>query len=343
MTATRPATSASGTSAAVITGPTATATTSCTPPGGQGLPSSFFPPYFSGGLYPELTTIAAQDTYLTDALTTLAITTLPAGPEGAEPFFIDLNYYAPHVPIEGPADLVAKYEALLGTGPDVLPQPQYAAMVENIDRQVGRLVDTLAARGLLENTVILFTSDHGALTVQEVPGFDQFTPPTTSGPLRGGKGYLYEGGLTVPLIAFAPGRFAPLVDDFPTTNTDLFATLTHLAGTPESTLDGSPIPSLTGQPTPQRDLYWHFPHYSPQRGRPAGVIISGDHKLIDWFSNVDTNYLFNIAIDRGETTNLLPTQSALAGTLLQQLEEWRQSVGARPMTVNPDYDPEDCD
>ena len=310
--------------------------------GPQGLPRSFARPFFNGNPYPELNTIAGEDDFLTDALTTLAVSTLPAAGAEAEPFFLNLNYYSPHVPILGPPELVAKYEAIIGDDPDALPRPHYAAMVERIDQQVGRLVDTLEARGLLENTVILFTSDHGALTVREVPGFDQHTPPTTSFPLRGGKGMIYEGGLRVPLIAYNPARFAPAVDGVPNTNTDYLPTITTLAGQITTTPDGEPIPALTAAPAPDRALYWHFPHYSPQRGKPAAAIIDNGDKYIEWYSNVDSTYYFQLNDDPGEAMTSLNQRPARVEELATKLSAWRDSLGARYMTPNPDFDGSDC-
>ena len=307
--------------------------------GGQGLPNSFFPPYFNGNPYPELNTLAGEDTFLTDALTTLAIEALP---NDTTPFFLNLNYYAPHVPIMAPPDLVAKYEARIGPDTSFLPRPHYAAMIEAIDRQVGRLVDTLTQRGLLDETIILFTSDHGALTVKEVPGYDTHTPPTTIGPLRGGKGSVFEGGLRVPLIAYAPARYAPLVDPYVNVNLDLFPTITHLAGISQRTPDGLPIPSLTGEAALARNLYWHYPHYSPQRGQPAGVVRKGDDKLIAWYSDVDSLYMFDLQADMSEQTNLEPQNPAVANQLKSELEAWLQLVGARLMKPNPAYDPVNC-
>ena len=308
--------------------------------GAQGLPNSFFPPYFNNGGYPELTSIAADDNYLTDALTTLAIETLP---ENDDPFFLHLNYYSPHVPIQGPPELVAKYEAILGENPDTLPRPHYAAMVERIDEQVGRLLVALEQRSLLDNTVVLLTSDHGALTVEEVPGFDEHTPPNTSAPLRDGKGYLYEGGIRVPLIAYGPGLFGAAVESHPTTNTDFFPTFTHLACAPESTPDGAVIPILTDTERIPRELFWHFPHYSPQRGLPGGAILDHPYKLIERYAVVDTLLLFQLEQDTSEQTNLASEQPERAEELRDRLDEWRVSVGARRMTPNPGYDAEDCE
>lgn len=310
--------------------------------GGQGLPRSFFRPFFNGDPYPELQTIAGQDEHLTDAITTLAIEALPT--DGG-PFFLDLNYYSPHVPIEGPPELVAKYDSIIGNDPDALPRPEYAAMVERIDQQVGRLVDTLTARGLLDNTIILFTSDHGALTVEEVPAFAAHTPPTDSGPLRAGKGYIFEGGLRVPLIAYAPGRFAPGLDDYPNVNTDYLPTLTALAGQTATTPDGQPIPSLTGAPPVDRALYWHFPHYSPQRGWPAAAIIEGGDKYVEWYADVDSTYFFSLIEDPGEAMPDRTNAAALTGRaaeLATRLTAWRDSIGARPMRANPAFTAEDC-
>ncbi len=308
--------------------------------GGRGLPDSFFPPYFNGGLFPELRDLAPDDTYLTDALTTLAIRSLPQ--DTSQRFFLNLNYYSPHVPIEGPPELVEKYETILGDNPDTLPRPHYAAMVERIDQQVGRLIDTLRSKLLLDNTVIIFTSDHGALTVEEVPQFAAHTPPTRSGEYRDGKGYLYEGGLRVPLIVYSPGFFTSQVDSFFTINTDWMPTLTNLAGSQVASPDGVAIPSITGEPAPDRDLFWHYPHYSPQRGQPGGVVIDYPYKLIQWYSDVDSSYVFDLESDPGETTDISDNVPDTKAALIENLEKWKSSIGAREMLLNPAYDPENC-
>jgi uncharacterized sulfatase len=197
----------------------------------------------------------------------------------------------------------------------------------------------------MENTIILFTSDHGALTVEEVPAFAAHTPPTDSGPLRDGKGYIYEGGLRVPLIAYAPGRFDPAVIDEPNMNLDYFPTITALAGNPETTPDSEPITALTGG-TPRsepRTFFWHFPHYSPQRGSPAGAVIEGPDKYIEWYSDVDSTYLFNLNDDPGETMPQDGNSAARAAELREKLTAWRDSLGARMMTVNPQFTGEDCE
>ncbi|MEL6923597.1 MAG: sulfatase [Bacteroidota bacterium] len=315
--------------------------------GPQGLPVSFFPPYFNGNNYPELSTIASGDDYLTEALVTLSLEAIPANAD--QPFFQQLSFYAPHVPIMGPPDLVEKYETIIGDNPDALPRPHYAAMVEAIDRSVGRLLAALEQRGQLENTIVLFTSDHGALTVREVPGFDAHTPPTTSGPLRDGKGYLYEGGLRVPLIVNCPQRYTPSVEDRKTSNVDFFSTFAHLAkacsDVPEekcNTLDGQPVPAMTDARYMERPLFFHYPHYSPQRGEPGAVMITEAHKLIQWFSPVDSLYLFELDQDTAEINNLAFAKSAVADSLNQVLKNWQDSIGARAMNINPNYVEENC-
>lgn len=149
---------------------------------------------------------------------------------------------------------------------------------------------------------MVFTSDHGGLRVPEGP----HARIIHSTPFRAGKGYLYEGGLRVPLIVRWPGRVpASRRANTPVINTDWLPTLAEIAGarTPRG-LDGVSIASLLlgrGQPKP-RPFYWHFPHYTNQGRQPAGAVRDGDWKLVEYYENGRTEP-FNLATDTSEATD----------------------------------------
>ena len=183
--------------------------------GEEGLPKSFFYPFFNGKPYPDLLADTKEEDYLDDALTTKAISFMQEKKDTR--FFLELNFYSPHVPIEGKPVLVQKYAAKrVVINYKGLPEDEYAAMVENIDYNVGRVIKFLKENALDKNTLVIFTSDNGGLNVEEVPAFAKHTPPTTNAPLRGGKGYLYEGGIREPWIMWMPsvvkkGRVDPTI------------------------------------------------------------------------------------------------------------------------------------
>lgn len=136
--------------------------------------------------------------------------------------------------------------------------------------------------GLATNTIVVFTSDNGGLHVPEGP----HARVTHNGPFRAGKGYLYEGGLRIPSIVRWPGRIpAGRVEDAPTINTeDRMPTLLELAGlTAGPGLDGVSVARpLTGRGQwPERRLFWHFPHYTNQGGRPGGAMREGRWKYLE--------------------------------------------------------------
>lgn len=240
-------------------------------------------------------------------------------------------------------ELIAKYRAL--------PRPErgqnnpvYAAMIESMDDSIGRLTRKLEQLGLSENTVFIFTADNGGLSTPE--GAD--TPATDNAPLRAGKGYLYEGGIRVPLIITWPkGIKAGSVNRTPVYSADLFATAVELAGAKNTTgLDGvSLLPLLTGRGRFNRDaIYWHYPHYSNQSvngghlDQPGSAIRQGDLKLIEFYQDNHLE-LYDLKNDLGERHDLARSRPQQATQLRQKLAAWRQAVGAQMMTPNPEYKP----
>jgi arylsulfatase A-like enzyme len=256
-----------------------------------------------------------------------------------------------HIPLQAPAELIEKYKAKakrLGLEEKPLEKgepypttkkqgrfvmrrtlqsdPVYAAMIENVDTNVGRLVGAIEKARLNDNTIVILTSDNGGVSTSE-------GSPTCNLPLRDGKGWLHEGGIREPLIVVWPGKtLAGSVCDTPVTSPDFLPTLTGRA-----TEDGIDItPLLEGTTIAARDLFWHYPHYGNQGGTPGGAIRSGDWKLIEFYEDGRLE-LFNLKDDIGETKDLSKENPQKTRELHEKLIAWRSSVNAKMPTKNPDW------
>jgi arylsulfatase A-like enzyme len=215
--------------------------------------------------------------------------------------------------------------------------PLYAAMMESLDDSVGRILTKLDELKLADDTLVIFTSDNGGLHVPEGP----HPRVTHNTPFRAGKGYLYEGGLRVPLIVRGPGIPAGRVVDAPMVNTDWLPTFLELAGAPAApNLDGVSQMNLlrTGKPASgARTLFWHIPHYTNQGSRPAGAVRDGRWKLVEHYDSGQVE-LFDLDADVSESHDLSKAEAARTAALRQRLREWRASVAAQENTPNPGVD-----
>lgn len=264
---------------------------------------------------------------------------------------------AVHVPIHAPVELVARYEAkardagLAGIDPfeageplttwhqdgqrvrrrGVQSDPAYAAMVDNLDANVGRLLDALDRTGLAGNTIVVFTSDNGGLSTAE-------GSPTSNLPLCEGKGWTEEGGVRVPLIVRWPATVTggTRVGE-PVTSPDFYPTLLSAAGLPPQPVqhvDGVDFgPVLRGEPYDRGPLFWHYPHYSNQGGRPSAAVRDGRWKLIRQFEG-DPDRLYDIVADPGERTDLAADHPDLAARLADALRRWLEDVTAQVPRAN---------
>ncbi|MCE9545788.1 MAG: sulfatase [Planctomycetia bacterium] len=266
-----------------------------------------------------------------------------------KPFFAYLPFLAVHVPIGARHDLVEKYQRKKAAAPAdswghdrnskvrlVQNDAIYAAMIEQLDTAVGRVLTALEKNGLAERTIVVFMSDNGGLSTAE-------GHPTSNQPLRCGKGWPYEGGIREPWIIHAPRVAKPgSVCDTPVISTDFYPTLLDLAGLPpfpEQHRDGvSLVPLLKGNTLPPRPLFWHYPHYGNQGGAPCDAIRDGDWKLIEWFEDGKLE-LFNLKNDLSEQHNVAADHSDRVQELHKRLADWRESVGAVMPTPNPNWDP----
>ncbi len=289
--------------------------------------------------------------YLTDRLTDETIDFIRKNKDNH--FFSFLSFYTVHLPMQGKPEKVEKYRDKLSemnySGKEFIKKgdtyhkqwqnmPHYAAMVESMDENVGRLLQFLEQENLSENTIVVFTSDNGGMSISNRTD----NIPTTNLPLRAGKGYLYEGGIREPLIIRWPGKIENgTITDFPATGTDLYPTLLDVAGIqlkPQQHKDGISLkPLLEGREMDERPLFWHYPHYSGGLGgRPSGAVRSGDYKLIEFFEDNHIE-LYNLKNDIEEKTDLSKTQPEKAHELKQLLHQWRKDVGAQMPFPNPAY------
>jgi arylsulfatase A-like enzyme len=274
--------------------------------------------------------------YLTDRLTDEAVRFVDQNRE--QPFFIYLAHYAVHIPLQPKEDVAARYREVPKSDA-IHTNAVYAAMVESVDDSARRIMRKLEELSLADNTVVVFTSDNGGLSVREGAN----TPATSNHPLRTGKGYLYEGGIRVPLLIRWPAAVkAGSTCDVPVASADLYSTLIAAAGAEGNhVVDGqSLLPLMKQQHGFQpRALYWHYPHYSNQGGRPSGAIRKGDWKLIEFFED-GRRELYNLADDPSESRDQGDKARQKADDLVAELVRWRQTTGAKLPTPNPDYAPQ---
>ena len=278
-----------------------------------GGPPTFFDPY-------RIPTIEnrKQGEYLPDRLADESIAFLKANRE--RPFFLCLWNYTVHWPMEAPEALLEKYKTRTGPG---LNDTRYGAMIEAMDSAIGRILSALDELGLSENTLLVFTSDNGA-----------FGGVGDNRPLRGEKGYLYEGGIRVPLIVRWPGVTKPnSLCSAPTISTDFFPTLLEAAGVPlpvDQPMDGeSLVPLFRGESELKRDaIMFHYPNYAFHRGNRLGSAIrSGKYKLIEYFDDSSVE-LYDLSTDIGETKDLSAELPKVAGELRKKLTNWRKETDA---------------
>ena len=325
----------------------------------RGAPRTFFAPYGNPNLVD-----GPDGEHLTARLTDETLRLMEEFRDG--PFLLYLAYYTVHVYIrrvdgnvelelEAPDDLVAKYIAKarrLDPTSDDAPEfseeeqvwptderrrirtrqthPTYTAMVESMDQNVGRIMRKLDELGLSDNTVVIFTSDNGGLSTAE-------GHPTSNLPLRGGKGWVYEGGIREPFIIRAPGKTG--VSAFPVSSIDFYPTILELAGVSsrDHRVDGaSLVPLLRGERALDRAaLYWHYPHYANQGGFPGGAIRMGRYKLVERYEDGRV-HLYDLENDLDERHDVASENDARVGEMRERLHAWYRDVAAKFLSAKPD-------
>jgi len=330
--------------------------------GASGAPPSYFWPYekrkgADGGKGFEAYSGGAEGEYLVDRLTDEALQFIDDKKDS--PFLLVLAHYAVHTPIQAPQELSDKYRdkirdkdipeggpksdqdvAVDNTGEykTVQNNPVYAAMVESVDANLGRIEARLEKLGLADNTVIILTSDHGGLSSRGIDGNRELA--TSNLPYRHGKGWLYDGGIRVPMIVKWPGKVeAGTASAVQVTGTDHYPSLLAMAGLPlqpENHRDGrSYLPALQGKDYVRDPMFFHS-----SLGRPtqtgdtrSSAVIHGDWKLIQWYSledeSIERTELYNLRLDPREQDDRYAVEPEKARELEALLNGWKQSVNAR--------------
>ncbi len=326
---------------------------------------------------------AKKGDYYTDKLTDAALDFIERNKD--RPFFVHLEHFAVHDPIQGRKDLVAKYRKKLAAmpkpkGPKYILEPnpdgppltaaelkalekddrlelhqdkrvwwvkqvqdnvEFAGMLEATDQSLGRIRAKLKELGLAENTIVIFTADNGGMSASnQYRGINHPRRVLDSRfassnlPLRGAKGWNYEGGIRVPLIVHWPGQTkANSLSHAMVTGTDFYPTLLemiNLPALPKQHVDGkSFVPALKGKPHDRGPIYWHFPHYSNHGYQsPGGAIRLGNYKLLEYYENGNVQ-LFDLEKDLGEQNDLSKAQPETTKKLLKMLQDWRREVDAK--------------
>ena len=255
-------------------------------------------------------------------------------------------YYTPHTPFQARDSLVQKYTSK--THDNGQFDPVYAAMMEILDRNVGRILESLERLGLAENSIVVFFSDNGTAP---------FVAPDK--PFRGYKGTMYEGGIRVPLILRQPEISAkekekkwPERIDTHVIGTDLYPTLLDLAGInlPEDyPLDGQSLrPLLEAEAGYDHGpIFWHFPAYlrgeygmtSVWRTTPVSAVRFGNFKLLEFLEDGQLE-LYDLSNDPGESQNLAKKHPEKTKEMFKLLNDWRKGLDiSYPLEKNPDFDP----
>ena len=291
---------------------------------------------------PDVEQDGKEGDYISDLMTAKTIDMLRAAPAN-EPFFAHLAYYSVHTPLESKdadrkrnAKEIAAFD--YGDGPEYIEEgdgrrkmrqddADYAGMVENVDENVGKLLDYLESSGQMDNTIIVFTSDHGGLS----NGGSRWERllATSNLPLRAGKGWVYEGGIRVPLIISWPAQLQPRVDEHSIVmGMDLYPTLLDLvADVKVPNIDGKSFEGVLTETDiwDERTVYWTSRKARPHStgDYPMTAVRSGDHKLVHYDESGEVE-VFDLSQDEGELNDISKQQPELTAALLDRMKSWKK-------------------
>ena len=298
--------------------------------------------YYSPYKNPRLTD-GPEGEYLTDRLTEESISFIKERDKN-KPFAVFLSFYNVHTPIQPNLKHIDYYKDKLKTYSDTTTQtdiegdaisvlnqrnPDYASMVHSTDENIGKLISFLKQRNLYDNTLIIFTSDNGGLSTQAK------VAPTSTKPLRAGKGWLYEGGIRIPqLIKYINQKQQDLIN-VPVVSYDLFTTIVnHLKlDYIDEKKDGIDLSNLSKEKNKRDYILWHFPHYHASLWKPGSAIRNGDWKLLKFYEENKLE-LYNLKDDLSEQTDLSSKYPLVVKKLSYKMDEMLAEMNGKVPTIN---------
>lgn len=293
---------------------------------------------------PDLEEYFGSNIFLTEALTLEAIKSLEAPIQNKRPFYLNMAHYAVHTPIMADKRFFQKY---FDAGLDTV-EAAYATLIEGMDKSLGDIMDYIESKGEEKNTIIIFMSDNGGLSLSPPRGGK---PHSQNLPLRAGKGSVYEGGIRVPMIVKWPDIVKPgsvaggyiIIEDF-------FPTILELAAVnkynTEQAIDGksfAPVLKNSGyQPENNRAILWHYPNKWQKKDGPGinyfSALRQGDWKLV-YNLRTEKKELYDLKTDPGETNDLSQQHAEkvneLSRLLAERLREWKSPMPVLKATNKP--------
>jgi arylsulfatase A-like enzyme len=290
--------------------------------------------------------------YLTDDLTEQALSYIDnqTSNKSGKPFLLYYCPFAVHSPNQAPAETIKYFENKATKGWNGHVNATYAAMIKHLDLSVGKIMAKLEEKGISENTLIIFLSDNGGITV----GAGDKEVITNNSPLTGQKANVYEGGIRVPMIVSYKGTVkGKQFCNIPVDCNDIFPTLLEISGQPKAThpIDGQSIAGLLKDTKNKSKTYtrethfWHYPltvvYKNPEDNlafTPHSAVRKGDYKLIfDWYGRLR---LFNLKNDMSEKVNLAKKMPVKTRELFAELMNYLEKNVEKKYwpRKNPNYD-----
>ncbi len=270
-----------------------------------------------------------------------------------KPFYLQLSHYAMHAGFECLPETREKYARMpeiqeyyrqVGETAESIQRSHrdpatWMGMGEDLDGRIGAVLDKISELGIEDNTYVVFTADNGYRHFF-------YADLGQTQPLHGGKWWVWQGGIRVPMIVRGPGIEPGLVCNDNVVNYDFLPTFFEWAGgNPENLkdIDGVSLAGLLeGEETTEgfrnRNLYFHYPHY--RTSMPISAMVSGSMKVMHFYEAPDTPMLFDLAADEAEVINIAKDQPDLHQKMYDQMMAYFEKVNARIPKPNPDYDPE---